>query len=381
MSRWSRAGILVVLTLLSSAAAGLDLRLTNIVTEQGNFEFDKTDDAIVTEPPTGTGEIVKLTPHFRLWAYRDEIKYSPAGYFKYEIYVRERAAGAQAPITRFTFHGTPVGTFEDQVVLVRFEVTTETLREADEVRLPIFGKFAPDALSSTMSRSDPVPVFMASEKTISVPLTNDLNGIGVEVLNARLQPDDGSLWDAPKAVITPNLQIDPKRTVVEAIQVRLSPKPATAFASAMVPGSKNKGHDTVRLAVDYRTLGRNSRQFNMAVPVRFEPWPPSLFVMVVVGAFAGTLVPPATRQRQWRHFWRAVGSASIVAVLVEALAMVLVANNSQFKLLGFELDPFQLPSAALVGALVGLGGFRSLEAFRKIPPLDFWKKGAGTTGG
>ncbi|HEV7766326.1 MAG TPA: hypothetical protein VGQ76_15080, partial [Thermoanaerobaculia bacterium] len=117
------------------------------------------------------------------------------------------------------------------------------------------------------------------------------------------------------------------------------------------------------------------RELAIAVPVRFVPWPPFLFFVAIVGAFVGTLVPPAARKRKWKDFWRAVATAVIVTVIVQAFAMVLVANNSEFRLLGFELDPFQMLPATLLGVLIGLGGFKSLEALRKMPPIDFWKKG------
>jgi hypothetical protein len=48
--------------------------------------------------------------------------------------------------------------------------------------------------------------------------------------------------------------------------------------------------------------------------------------------------------------------------------MVLVQFDSQFRLLGLELDPFQLLPAALIGILMGLLGFKSLEALRKLIP-------------
>lgn len=367
--------VAVLLILVSDRAAAVDLKLYNVITESGRFEFDRSDEQELTEPPAGTGESrVASAGRFRVWIYPDDIQQARYGYFKYQLYARDTTAGPTGPITMFTFQGTPVGTFEDQIAIVEFDITAAgDVKESGKIRLPIFGSVASDALASTTS-SAPVPVFLASEKVIPVPVRNSSKSMPVEVRNVRISPEDPGLWKKPAAVPFKPFVLDPGAAVGENVQIRLIPRTTSAIASAMVPGGSSKKDDTIKVSIEYATKGRSARELSMAIPVRFVPWPPLLFLATIVGACVGTLVPPAARKRQWQDFWKALGSGTIVAVIVEAFAMLLVANNSQFKLLGFDLDPFQLLPAALIGVLVGLAGFRSLEALRKVSMFDFRKK-------
>ncbi len=367
--------VAVLLALIPSRGAALDLQLHNVITESGRFEFDRSDEEVLTAPPDGTGESrAASTDRYRVWIYPDDIKQARFGYFKYKLYVREKALGATGPITLFTFQGTPVGTFEDQVAIVDFDVAADGVQEQGKIRLPIFGSVAPDALSST-THPDPIPVYLATEKVIPVPVRNESQGMPVEVRKVSISPGDPGLWKpAVPATFTPFV-LDPGGSAGENIQIRLLPRTASALASAMVPGGKDKKDDTIKVNVEYATKGRSARELAIVVPVRFVPWPPFLFLVTTAGACIGTLVPSAARKRKWRDFWHALATAAIVALIVEAIAMLLVANNSEFRLLGFDLDPFQMLPAALIGVLVGLGGFRSLEALRKMPPFDFWNKG------
>jgi hypothetical protein len=58
----------------------------------------------------------------------------------------------------------------------------------------------------------------------------------------------------------------------------------------------------------------------------------------------------------------------LTAFLIWSFAWFLIMHNSELKLLGFTFDPRQLLSAALIGALLGLLGFKSLEILAKIIP-------------
>jgi hypothetical protein len=367
--------VCVLLALVPSGAAAMELTLYNVITESGRFEFDRGDEEVLTDPPTGSGETrVASAGPFRVWIYLDEIKQARFGYFKYQLYVRDTAAGPSGPITLFTFQGTPVGTFDDQISLVEFDITADGVKVPGKIRLPIFGSIASDALSSK-TYTDPLSVFLATEKVIPVPFRNESKGMPVEVRNVRISPGDPSLWKPNAATAFTPFTLDPGATANENVQIRLVPRTASALASAMVPGGSERTDDTIKVNVEYATKGRSARELAITVPVRFVPWPPFLFLVAIAGAFFGTLVPPAAKRRKWQDFWRALGTAAIVTVIIEAFAMLLVANNSKFRLLGFDLDPFQMLPAALLGVLVGLGGFKSLEALRKMPVFDFWKKG------
>jgi hypothetical protein len=100
--------------------------------------------------------------------------------------------------------------------------------------------------------------------------------------------------------------------------------------------------------------------------VRFRPSFWNLALAVLIGAFIGSGLglllskkdPAATLE-----WYKAMLIALGLGIIAEALGMILVNGNSEFRLLGFELDPYQLLPASLIGVLVGLVGFRSADDF------------------
>ncbi|HEV7767665.1 MAG TPA: hypothetical protein VGQ76_21870, partial [Thermoanaerobaculia bacterium] len=250
----------LLVALVPGRAAAVDLKLYNVIIESGRFEFDRSDEELLTEPPVGSGEARAVSAgRFRVWIYPDDITQARYGYFKYRLYVRETGSGPATPITLFTFQGTPVGTFEDQVAVVDFDVTAEGVKETGKIRLPIFGSTAPDALSS-ITTTDPVPVFLSTEKIIPVPFRNESKGLPVEVRSVRISPNDPGLWKpiAPMELVP--FVLDPGASTAERVQIRLVPRTGSALASAMVPGGVERRDDTNKVNVEYATKGRSARE-------------------------------------------------------------------------------------------------------------------------
>jgi hypothetical protein len=80
----------------------------------------------------------------------------------------------------------------------------------------------------------------------------------------------------------------------------------------------------------------------------------------------GSIIPVLLKRREWSRWLRAFLLSWLVAIAVEIIAIVLVQYDSQFRLLGIELDPFQLLSAALIGLFMGLMGFRSVDFLKRL---------------
>jgi len=56
----------------------------------------------------------------------------------------------------------------------------------------------------------------------------------------------------------------------------------------------------------------------------------------------------------------------LCAGIAEVLGIMLVYGGSEFRLFGFELDPYQLLPVGAIGALVGLVGFRNADDFLRF---------------
>jgi hypothetical protein len=91
-----------------------------------------------------------------------------------------------------------------------------------------------------------------------------------------------------------------------------------------------------------------------------------LFLAVSAGSILGSLVPALIGKRSFNGWHKAALAALFLAIIVESVALVLVNFDSEFRLLGVNLDPSQLLPASVIGALVGMGGFRSAEDLESL---------------
>jgi hypothetical protein len=88
---------------------------------------------------------------------------------------------------------------------------------------------------------------------------------------------------------------------------------------------------------------------------------------VFVGAIAGSLLAQLGKTSvDGMKWYKAFVVALLCAGIAEVLGIMLVYGGSEFRLFGFELDPYQLLPVGAIGALVGLVGFRNADDFLKL---------------
>lgn len=365
-----------VLALAPLCATAVELELDRVLVDLGRFEFGKPyGELLPTLPIDVHSESVQRasTDHYLLWVDFDEVRQTKFGPFDYFIYVRDKSMAGSA-VTQFKVMGTPVGSFDDQITGVVFRVGNQGRLETGTISLPIFGSAVRDSLIGP-SWKEPIEVFLASERLIALPLRNDLKAMPLEIRGIR-DPlaNDQSLWSVKEVKgVGVKAHLAPGADTGESLMLRLQPKVTRAVESALVQRGKGSRDDLITIWVDYATQGRTGRTLKIEVPVRFVPFPLLLFLVTMGGALLGLLAPLAGKERNQDRL-RAAAATVVVALVIEALSMVLVANNSEFRLLGFQLDPFQLLPAALLGVFVGMTGYRSLDAFRDVLVAEFWKR-------
>jgi len=311
------------------------------------------------------------TPHYTVYADLDSIEYAErGGYFRYRLYVEPRS-GTAGEISSFTAKGMPVGSFPPQTVDVDLVLNGDP-DEKGTINLPVFSLDEPKYLSFP-EWTEPVEVELPGGRQIFLPLQNLLR-LPVEVVELR-QPSQGSLWrkttlqQSGVATFKP-FQIGPGAKPRDLLVLDLQPNPQAIF-KALFSKMRSGEHDRVQVSLVCATPWENlpRQTLSMSVPVRFVPWPPILFLSAALGTLLGSFVPVLLGRRQRSNWGRAFLLSLLVALVVEIVAMVLVQFDSQFKLLGFELDPFQLLPAALIGIAMGMMGFKSLDFLRKLIPL------------
>jgi hypothetical protein len=382
--RPTAAFVTAMLVFLPLRAAALDLHLDNVQTAASPFEFNKITDSADTGISISRDALIASTPSYDLWMEPEGVSAVPQyGYFRYEMYVRPKTSPGQ--ITRVTFFGKTDGGFDDQFAEVHFTIGNGASSEEGDILLPIFGRLPSGAITSDQP-ADPIPVFLATDKEISVPLTNQLKQMPVRITGASASPNDRSLWKpveirgATSGAFTPFLLLNGAPPSPDNLKIWLQPKTPQAFATALIPG-KNKEDDVITVLVRYKTLAREEMSSPIRVRVRFEPWPPYLPFVAVIGAVLGWLILLGVRARKEESGdqMRILVAAAVAAFLIEIFGMLLVAGGSELKFLGFPIDPFRLLPATFIGLIAGLAGYQSRDFLLNFAKISFFK--LGNTGG
>jgi hypothetical protein len=363
-------GLLAVLGGAAHPAAALDLELSTVKVQGGEFRFHTS----LAEPvpklpirPDGENVQVASTPRYTVYADFKAITYTKYGFFRYRLYVHPKP-GAPGMSTSFTVHGDPVGDFPVQMTEVDLAVGEGSLDQC-KIMLPVFSLESTGYLAGP-TWSEPLEVELPGETEVSLQLRNLLEKWPVSVTGVR-QPSRKGIWHTAELMVRGSdrsraLEIRPASKVDDALVLRLVPSSAQALSKVLFPRAGQAQHELVTASVDYATPWGVESSLEIQVPVRFVPWPPLLFVAVAFGTLLGSLIPVVAGQRRRTKWPRAFAASLMIAIVVELLAMVLVYFDSEFRLLGVEIDPFQLPPAGLIGVFMGLMGFRSLDLLKKL---------------
>jgi hypothetical protein len=359
-----------LLGLVPICGSALDLQLSKVATEGGSFRFTPNGKDEIRELPINLKSDsiqAAATEHYAIWADMDEahaIKYG--NLFRYFVYAQPKLGG---PFTMFTFQGEPTGSFEDQIPLVDFSIGDAVQIETGSIRLPIFGSSAADPLSIP-KWDKPVEVGLANELDLPLPLHNELRNMPIDIDEIHSRSATRNLWDVLEvnqvgSLTLKNLHVEPRATASELV-LKLRPKPWKAIGNALISRGSDPVDDTIHLTALYTTPGRPQRQLEIDVPIKFVPWPPFLLLVALAGTLLGCLLPLVAKGLTWRDRWQILLTAAIIALALEALAMVLKDNGSEFRVLHIELNPFQELPAALIGVFVGMTGAKSLDKFKAV---------------
>jgi hypothetical protein len=356
--------------------SAVDLELAKLRVEGGEVQFRASGPRPLASLPIdrdGRNVQTAQTPHFMVYADLDSIEYADRGsYFRYQLYVEPRP-GTAGGLEQLTVKGSPVGSFLPQMADIDFTLGSGAASEPGTITLPVFSLDEPKYLSlEDWGEPAPLEVELPGGRQVPLHLKNLLH-LPVRVVDIR-QPSRRDVWrelalrPADAQSFKP-FQISPVSKADDRLVLDLHPG-LGATLEALFSRARNKPHETVQASLTCATPWDGLPQQDLAItlPVRFVPWPPLLFLSVLIGTLLGSSLPVLLGRRQLSNWPRAFLLSLLVAFVAEVIAMVLVQFDSQFRLLGLELDPFQLLPAALIGILMGLLGFKSLEALRKLIP-------------
>lgn len=377
-------GFIWAIVLPRSTAATPELRFSPVRVTGGEVEFYPEDcDPSVPFPTVTTDQIfVTDTEHYAVAVDLESIHATETGEAIYEFYVRPKLSGAHSFSCGFRVQSISSGTFLDQQASVRLQVGEPSALENVDLSLPLHNS-ASVALLDSRQDLPYAKVGLSSESPITVKLVN-LTDLPIIVSELSVSPSHG-LWKSCSgnfgAAGPTELHIDRSAAVEDAIVLHLQPDRWKAFSASVFPLATSKPHETILVTLGYYTKGGFDRTLQILVPVRFVPSFWSLLLAVIIGASLGSAVPMIfySGHRDLKRWLKALGAACLVAIIAWLLGLVLVSNNSEFRIMGFELDPLQLVPALLAGALIGLCGFRSADAVQKFIQDHFGSSAGGAT--
>jgi hypothetical protein len=356
-------------------AAGVELDLPKHRLDGGRIDFEMDGPVALPELPIdreGPGVETAQTPSFKVYADLDEIEYSDrSGYVRYRFYVEPRSGAGG--VERWTAKAVPSGRFKAQRDDVAFELTGGPALEEETIRLPLFSLEAPDYVEASEWK-EPQELELSGETPVGVALTNLLT-LPVTIRELR-QPQPKGLWSKAVLRYGDAASFAPLRLAgggrVPDLRFELDPGPR-ATLRALFPRSSKSGVETVEATLEASLPweGLPTETVTVSLPVKFIPWPPTLFLVVAVGTLFGSLLPAMLRHPSRRSWARALVVSLIVGCLLEAAAMAL---DTELKLLNLQIDPHQMLPVFLMGATLGMLGFKSAEVLQRFFPFGGGKR-------
>ncbi len=273
--------------------------------------------------------------------------------FSYELFVKDVRSNQWL---HFDLKAESAGQFSDQVRDLAFTITEGARAERGVMRLPLH------SLSSDQYINAPIAgmvldVRLGTVWSIPLKVENRLKEMSIVIQSVGLTYPQPEFWSTPAASLSTDITVPEQGTVaLDGLQVR--PDAARVIQNAFF---KFKNDPDTQLKVNIRyaaEAGGKPKDLPIEIKVRFVPTLLYLFIAILGGAVLGATARLVDQKHRTsaRAWLVACMTAILSAVLLELLGIVLVSLNSEFKLFGITLDPFQFPQVLLMAALIGVFG-------------------------
>lgn len=387
------ATVLAALSQTAGMALKLDLWPVSLE-DGGRVEFNQSAcDPIAALPflALHKGVVSKRLNHYEVLLRIEDVTVDPQrGFIQYLLYVRDRPP--HNTITECVISGLPSGKFRAQFRVVTFSVESpDTATEVSTLQLPVLSFFSPPNLQGPRwSDGEAEDIEFSRTNEIFVPLENLSSAWPIRVTSVTSPKRGGGEWRRAEITTAGHGQFEPfhinPSMESNDLVVRLDPKPSHAFWRSLSSRSSPKTIDyfpiSVQYVIEFGPTSIDQEPISLAIPVRLIPWPPLFLLALTVGTVLGSMVPLLSKRKRTdavTHL-KAFFAAFVVALLAWLLAIFLTQNNSEFRVGGVSLDPFQIPTAVIIGAVAGVLGFKSLDLVQKLievimgrpprPPID-----------
>jgi hypothetical protein len=292
-------------------------------------------------------------------------------WFKYELFVKKLSLQQWF---RSELKAVPYGRFRDCFKDIAFTVGDGTTKEQGFLHLPLHALSNDpylNAMIDEVALGDAVlNVRLGSDQPLQLNIKNNLLDMPLVVRSVKLSYVQPDFWASPEATIDENLKIPQDHTVLTG-RVQIRPRPMKVIPNTFF--RSKSGDDTrLNLIISYAAHeGGNPRELSSRIKVRFVPSLSYLLLAIVVGALIGAggrLIDRKARASIKAWLWGNL-AAFAGAVILEILGIVLISLNSEFKLFGIALDPFQFPHVLFMAVLVGVLGVNISDVIKHVLKL------------
>jgi hypothetical protein len=340
--------------------------------DRSQVTFHATPAGLEPQPPV-LEEQETVERRFKFSVNYKDVSWAPqcGCYRTYEFYFQRSTGG---PTTRFKVKAVPSGRLQDQWQQISFDIESGSVRDTGSISLPLAGS---DSFQAVENASEPrQEVHLRGTSTIILKLKNGLPNSDIILEPPQELIDyDERLWYSPpklKRIDSAQIRVPGGRTTALHYEVR--PRPMEAVARSFFKVRPTDEHASLQLAVPYRNAHINDRsgQLEASIALRFKP----ILLLLGAGLLGGWALGSIARllqskQRRDRQAWtRSSATGLAVALIVEVVALFMVAMQSRFVFFDFELNPWETFPTVIIGLVCGLLGDESYNAIRRLLNLD-----------
>lgn len=293
-----------------------------------------------------------------------DAQYMNAGFFRYVVYVRVASPGAEESVFFCNLKAKQKGPFPDQFAELHFHVTQYGSTSDVPVTFPLYNGLADvQYLRATIpyaAGQSYVRVNSGSKKDFEIDVESLLPTMPVTLVGATFGNELREAWTLR------DVQIGEERVARRGrratLVVTLKTEGWKALQTTFVPWNPDSSHQRLPITLTYKTPGGITQDMRIELPIRLSPSILVLLAAFIIGPFVGCLIPRLMKLGGDLKDWR---RALILTYVVTGVAWMIMVVAWQTKnrvfVFGFDLNPLEVIPLMVLGVVVGLTRFGSLN--------------------
>jgi hypothetical protein len=218
----------------------------------------------------------------------------------------------------------------------------------------------------THSETQIEDVYLGVSRNLDFDIKNALSDMPLVVKPGIRVQSSQNIWSYTPVPDFGTIRPQSSKTIV---LIKISPHFWPALNAALLPIGSSSEHDTLKVSFRYYAdFGGQERDGQGKIRLRIAMPFLLLLAFAAIGSFVGALAAfflPSDPSGQTKKKV-SIGVAVLLALIGESIGVLVSITNSKIVLFGIDLDARQVLPAFVLGALVGLYGYRSADKYGEI---------------